>query len=198
MALECELKYLDVNLKEIGRVLHEKGGTTSGPYFESNLVFDYPDRSLKRLGTLLRLREKRGRAVLTVKTLPEKPASSSLKVLEETETEVGDFNCMKKMLVDVGFSVAFGYEKVREKWLFKGCVVCLDRLPFGDYVEIEGEEEAVLACALDLGLDSSKSTTLTYHDLNIEYLSKNGMKPEASFLFSADERRSIQGQLRKD
>ena len=71
MALECELKYLDVNLEELSQRLKNAGGQCLGRYFETNLVFDYPDRSLKESGILLRLREKQGKAVLTVKKPPK-------------------------------------------------------------------------------------------------------------------------------
>ena len=116
MPLECELKYLDVNLEDLSRRLAEAGGERLGRYFESNLVFDYPDRDLKDAGILLRLRKRQGQAVLTVKHPPKGDVPSALKVFEEIETTVGDFSIMKTALEALGFSVAFAYEKVREKW----------------------------------------------------------------------------------
>jgi len=191
MALEMELKYLGANLTELAKRMKSASGETTGPYLETNLVFDYPDRSLKAEGTLLRLREKQGKAVLTMKKLPEKPIPSFLKVFEETESVVGDFHAIKTILEGVGFSVAFGYEKVREKWRFMDCAVCLDRLPFGDFVEIEGAEDAVPNCAKALGLDSNQTTKMTYHALNIEHREKNGLKSNENFLFSDDDRAAI-------
>ena len=143
MALECELKYLDVDLDDLSRRLGDVGGDNLGKYFESNLVFDYSDRSLKDAGILLRLRERQGQAVLTVKHPPKVDVPSSLKVFEEIETNIGDFATMRAALEAVGFSVAFAYEKVREKWKHKECTICLDHLPFGDYVEIEGTDATV-------------------------------------------------------
>ena len=58
MALEMELKYLDADLDALALRLKDEGGTTSGPYFESNMVFDDPERSLKQTETLPRLRER--------------------------------------------------------------------------------------------------------------------------------------------
>ncbi|QGY41360.1 CYTH domain-containing protein [Pseudodesulfovibrio cashew] len=198
MSLECELKYLDANLEALSMRLREAGGDSTGPYLESNLVFDDSERSLKKAGTLLRLREKRGRAVLTVKKLPDEPHPSALKVFEEIETGVDDFDAMRLSLETVGFSVAFGYEKVREKWLFMGCAVCLDRLPFGDFVEIEGSEESVPACAAALGLDDNRTTKSTYHALNIEHRAVNGLEPDENFLFSGAKREEILRQMGKD
>ena len=188
MTLECELKYLDVDLDDLSRRLEKAGGETSGRYFESNLVFDYSDRSLKEAGVLLRLRQKQGKAVLTVKKPPETDVPSALKVFEEIESVVDDFETVKRALEAVGFSVFFAYEKVREKWHFMDCVICLDHLPFGDYVEIEGIEETVPKCAVALGLDSNPTSKLTYHALNIEYRSMQGLEFDESFVFSDEER----------
>ncbi|MBI9080622.1 MAG: class IV adenylate cyclase [Pseudodesulfovibrio sp.] len=190
MVLECELKYLDININELSGRLAEVGAWNMGRYFESNLVFDYPDRSLKGASILLRLRERQGQAVLTVKRPPGVSVSSALKVFEEIETTVGDFSVMQAALEAVGFSVAFAYEKVREKWKYKECTICLDHLPFGDYVEIEGTEETVRVCAEAVGLDACKTSKATYHALNIEHRSVNGLDQNESFVFD-DERRAV-------
>lgn len=88
MGLEYELKYFDVDFGELRTWLSQSGGQCLGRYFESNLVFDYPDRSLKASGILLRLREKQGKAVLTVKKPPKEDVPSALKVFEEIESVV--------------------------------------------------------------------------------------------------------------
>jgi len=191
MVLECELKYLGVNLDDLGSRLAEAGGERLGKYFESNLVFDYPDRSLKSSGVLLRLRKKQGQALLTVKRPTEIDVTSALKVYEEIETVVGDFSTMQAALEAVGFSVAFAYEKVRESWEYKNCKICLDRLPFGDYVEIEGTEETVPACANALGLGSYDISKSTYHDINVENRLENGLDPDENFVFENGQRAAI-------
>ena len=198
MALECELKYLGVNLADVSNKLKSAGGKTSGPYLESNIVFDYADRMLKKSGILLRLRSKKGKAVLTVKKPPEIEMSSSLKVFEEIESQVDDFNAVKRALEVVGFMVAFAYEKVREKWTFMDCSICLDRLPFGEYVEIEGTENTVQVCAEALGLDAVETTKLTYHALNIEHREKNDLEFNENFVFSEQDRALILNEIGKD
>ncbi|QJB57881.1 class IV adenylate cyclase [Pseudodesulfovibrio sp. zrk46] len=198
MVLECELKYLEVNLNDLSERLHNAGGESSGRYFESNIVFDYPDRSLKEAGVLLRLREKKGEAVLTVKKPPETDVPSSLKVFEEIESVVEDFDTVKRALEAVGFRVAFAYEKVREKWRFMDCVICLDHLPYGDFVEIEGTEETVHACAKAIDIGDHPTSKSTYHALNLEYRSANGMEMNESFVFAEEDRRRFKEQFRKD
>lgn len=198
MPLEMELKYLDVDFEALRRRLMEKGGETTGPYLETNLVFDDAGRSLKQKGTLLRLRRRNGEAVLTVKEEPDDPFPSSLKVFQEIESMVGDFDAVKAALEAVGFVVAFAYEKVREKWRFMECQVCLDHLPFGDFVEIEGAEDAIERCAEDLALGAVKTTKSTYHALNMDYRFKKGLGLDENFLFSDEERIKIIHQLGKD
>ncbi|OIQ48771.1 CYTH domain protein [Pseudodesulfovibrio hydrargyri] len=197
MALECELKYLEADLADLADRLRRAGATTSGRYFEANTVFDRPDRSLKRDGILLRLREKQGRAVLTVKRPPEAPAPSALKIFEEIETGVDDGAAMAEALETLGFAPAFRYEKVREKWRHMDCAVCLDRLPFGDFVEIEGDEAQVLACAAWLGLNAACTTKATYHGLNIEYRVEKGLEPDENFVFGSAERAALLDELDK-
>lgn len=198
MGLECELKYLDVDLDGLSRRLDAAGALSTGQYFESNLVFDYPDRSLKEAGILLRLRDKQGKAVLTVKRPPETEGPSALKIFEEIESEVEDFATVRKALEVVGFTVAFAYEKVREKWSFMECAVCLDRLPYGDFVEIEGTEDTVPACAEALGLMGNPTSKETYHALNIEHRRKNGLEHDESFTFTPDRKRAILKEIGKD
>ncbi|WP_319584595.1 class IV adenylate cyclase [uncultured Pseudodesulfovibrio sp.] len=197
MALECELKYLEADLADLAERLGNAGAQTSGRYFEANTVFDRSDRSLKRDGILLRLREKRGEAVLTVKRPPENPEPSALKIFEEIETGVGDAAAMVEALETLGFSPAFRYEKVREKWRYMDCVICLDRLPFGDFVEIEGDEPKVLACASSLDLKASCTTKATYHELNIEYRVAKGLEPDENFVFAPWERAALLDELDK-
>jgi adenylate cyclase class 2 len=197
MTLECELKFLDGDLDALGDRLRGLGAQGIGPYFEANTVFDRPDRSLKEEGVLLRLREKRGEAVLTVKRPPENPVPSALKVFEEIETTVGDAEAMAAALAALGFVPAFRYEKFREKWHHMGCTVCLDRLPFGDFVEIEGAEPDVMACAEALGLDPNLTTKATYHGLNLRYRLEKGLEADENFVFEPVRRDSLAAQLEK-
>jgi adenylate cyclase class 2 len=197
MGLECELKYVGVDLMRLSSRLDQGGGELVGRYFESNLVFDRSDRSLKAAGVLLRLRFRQGQAVLTVKRPPTVALVPTLKVFEEIETPVGDFKVMREALEAIGFSVAFTYEKVREKWRHMGCVVCLDHLPFGDFVEIEGGETSVPACASRLDLDPTRSTTATYHALNLAHREARGLAADENFVFSDDEKAAFEYEIGK-
>ncbi|NDV19761.1 CYTH domain-containing protein [Pseudodesulfovibrio sp. JC047] len=198
MVLECELKFLRVDLESLSLRLQEAGATHLGKYFESNLVFDDAERSLKQHSILLRLRHKQGKAILTVKRPPLVEVPSSLKVFDEIETRVGDFLTMKTALEVIGFKVFFSYEKIREQWRFMDCVICLDLLPFGCFVEIEGTEAAVHACAKAIGLDGHETTTKTYHTLNRIDRQAKGLASDESFVFADEVRARLVAQLEKE
>lgn len=183
MGLEYELKFIGPDLDALRARLAAAGAhRKSEAYFERNLVFDLPGRTLKAAGTLLRLRLKGGEdAVLCVK----RPVKSSglLKAYEEHQTTVGSFEATRELLEGLGYRVALTYEKVREKWVLGEVEACLDTLPFGDFVELEGAEEDVLAAAEKLGLSGLTTSRATYHDLNREHRSQNGLPADESFVF---------------
>ena len=198
MAREIETKFIDPDLDAVRRALGAGGGVRKDRYFERNLVFDTPDRRLREKNVLLRLR-KAGRCVLTLKRPPREMGPDTdgvrLKVWEETETVVLDFEAMREVLFGLGFVLAFAYEKIRETWELAGCKVCLDTLPFGEFVEIEGEPEAIHGCADLLGLAPEASSDLTYHALNREYRRKAGLGEDENFCFPADDPRRNMADL---
>lgn len=182
MAPETEIKFPGADLVDVRRRLQSHGARFCYRHFERNLVFDTPQRSLKEGGILLRLREADG-ALLTLKKPPEAPTRPGFKVFEELETTVADPGSLRAILEALGYSVAFAYEKVREKWRLEDCLVCLDRLPFGDCVELEAEPRAMEACSPLLGLDLEQGSTATYHQLNQEYRKAAGLPPDENFVF---------------
>ncbi|MBU1039938.1 MAG: class IV adenylate cyclase [Proteobacteria bacterium] len=183
MALEIEVKYLNADHADLRQRLSRMGAHGVGRWFEANVVFDDAARSLKAAGTLLRLREKSGRVVLTLKCASAENVSDAVKVCDEHETDVADAASMRQILAGLGLTPALRYEKLREKWLVLGCEVCLDTLPFGDFVEIEGSEEDIATCAKALELQSDRASTATYHDLNRQHRESSGLPPEESFVF---------------
>lgn len=184
MARETELKFPDADLVSVRQRLQSHGAHYCCRHFERNLVFDSPKRSLRRDGILLRLREADG-TLLTLKRPPEGGEKPGFKVFDELETLVQDASVLRGILEALGYGVVFAYEKLREEWRLEDCLVCLDRLPFGDCVELEAEPEAIEACAPLLGLDLGKGSVATYHQLNREYRKTAGLPPDESFVFSA-------------
>lgn len=201
MALEIEIKFLHADHDALRRRLAELAARRLSRYFESNMVFDDAARSLKAQGTLLRLREKPGRHVLTLKRSAADAAaggSALAKVYHEHETEVQDAQATRDILAGLGYAPVLRYEKVREKWAFLGCEVCLDLLPFGQFAEIEGDEEAISSCALALGLPLANASAATYHELNRLHREGAGLPQDESFVFAEDEKRRLLAELGAD
>ena len=182
MALETEIKFLDVDHEALRARLAELGAQPLGRGFESNVVYDDANRSLKACGTLLRLREHNRRHVLTLKTAA-KTSSATAKVYEEAETEVLSVQPMREILAGLGYQPVLRYEKVRETWSLLGCEICLDILPFGDFAEIEGDEDAIAACAMALRLPPNSASKATYHELNRQHREAHGLPEDESFVF---------------
>lgn len=190
MSLEVELKFCDMDHDQLRGVLTDCGARRLDCYFEDNLVFDDEERSLRKRGILLRLRRRQGQAVLTVKhPAREDDKSENVKIREELETIIGDFEAMRAGLGVLGYRHCFAYQKFREKWCIAGCTVCLDLLPFGQFVEIEGVEPG--PCARILGLDPAEASGESYHALNRAFRLVNGLPEDENFVFPDAERQRL-------
>jgi len=183
MPLEIEIKYLNVDHNALRLRLQDLGAQYLGRGFEANVVYDDPARSLKASGTLLRLREKNSRFILTLKRAAQ-TQSSTAKIYEESETEITNAPALREILAGLGYQPALRYEKMREKWSLNGCEICLDTLPFGLFAEIEGDEAGIAACAKALELPQAQASTATYHDLNRQHHEQAGLPPDDSFVFT--------------
>ena len=183
MQREMEAKFAVESLEELRVRLKSMEASPKDCRFERNAVFDTPSRDLKSKGELLRLRQT-DKAVLTWKRPSNQPAPAGVKAMDEVETVVGEFETMRQMLRGLGYEEALWYEKSREQWRLGEALVCLDVLPFGEFVEIEGDPTVIATAADCLGLDMAQAKALTYHDLYREHLARLGLPPQDSFIFS--------------
>lgn len=192
MSQELEAKFALSSCDALRARLSDMGVRIKELRFERNAVFDTPQRSLRAKGELLRLRHC-GRSVLTWKKPVSPPGPAGIKAMEEVQTDVADFEAMRAILLGLGYSEALWYEKCREQWLLEEALVCLDVLPFGDFAEIEGSPQSIAAAAGRLGLDMAGALALTYHDIHQQYLSRMGLPPQDSFVFSAQHKDRLRG-----
>jgi adenylate cyclase class 2 len=131
--------------------------------FERNIVFDTSQKSLKKRGILLRLRQQGARAILTMKTPVQ--GNSFYKVREETEVEISDFASMEKIIRVIGFRVFFIYEKYREVFYALGARIMIDETPIGNFLEIEGNPDRIDTVATRLGFTAADYITDSYYQL---------------------------------
>jgi len=110
---------------------------------------------------LLRLRQDTA-VKITFKGEPPNHIQSEAKVREELETEVSDLDTAVRIFQRLGFSPVQIYEKYRETFQLGGVEIVLDELPYGNFVELEGEEAALKATAVQLNLDWHKRILANY------------------------------------
>jgi adenylate cyclase, class 2 len=164
MAVETEIKFPVADLDDLGRRLEASGFHLETPRsFESNVLYDTPDRKMRARTEILRLRRYAGRWVLTHKRLPDSGSGEDRhKHRIETETEISDGDALAEVFRSLGLVAAFRYEKWRTEWS-DGTGHCLvDETPIGNYAELEGPDEWIDRVSLQLGVDSSEHLTLSY------------------------------------
>jgi adenylate cyclase class 2 len=155
--IEIETKFRVRGLKKIETRLQVMEARLVQPrQFEQNLRFDLPDGSLRKSYRVLRLRQD-GQALLTYKG-PGMEAVDGIRTREEWEVLVSDFVTTQKILESLGYGIQFIYEKYRTTYQLKNAQVMLDEMPFGLFIEIEGNtpsDVSILADHLDLDKDKA-------------------------------------------
>lgn len=163
-SVECELKFKVKGPTDHARLralLRKRGARFEGKYDEENYRFAGPGKSTRQITLRLRVLDGGPRGVLTAKG----PASfvGGVKVREETEVEVKDAHATLDLLTELGFRVAFTYNKKRLMWTLDGMVsVTLDTLDYGWFAELEGPLEVLPEQARSLGLNPAKALKDSY------------------------------------
>ncbi len=164
MPVETEIKFRVDDLAALEEKLGAAGFKLVTPRsFESNVLYDTPDRRLRARTEILRIRNYAGRWTLTHKRLPDgAPGEDRHKHRVETETEIADGDALAEVFRSLGLVAAFRYEKWRTEWAdCEGhCVV--DETPIGNFAELEGDGEWIDRASARLGVDRSSYLTLSY------------------------------------
>jgi predicted adenylyl cyclase CyaB len=144
---------------------------------EDNLVFDFPDRSLRKRRALARVRILDRSVLLTYKG-PDLsgPPTGGMKRRTETEVTVprADADNLIGILQGLGLEQAWRYQKYRTTWTWDAAKIMLDETPIGAWFEIEGEPEVIDRAATALGYGKSDYLAVTYRDLYEQYLHRAG------------------------
>jgi adenylate cyclase class 2 len=164
MAIETEIKFRIDDLAGLSARLKEAGFRLETPReFESNVLYDTPDRTMRARTEILRIRHYCGRWIVTHKRLPDfGPGEDRHKHRIETETEVGDGEVLAGIFESLGLVAAFRYEKWRSEWTDGQGHCVVDETPIGNYAELEGASEWIDRAAARLGVDRSQYMTLSY------------------------------------
>jgi adenylate cyclase class 2 len=179
---ETEAKFYVRDLERIRSFLQRVNARlVQARVLEKNLRFDLPDGSLRAGRRVLRLRYDT-EARLTYKG--ENKNTRGVLSRKEIEFIVGDFEKAKNFLEALGYQQIFYYEKYRTTYELDKILIMLDELPYGNFVELEGETEEmieILSRKLDLNWDATiersysalfadvqKSLNLSFRDLSFD------------------------------
>ena len=186
--MEIEVK---VAVPDVGAVAEQARGLgwelVRPRHFEANVLFDFPERSLSLSGCLLRVRETEAGALLTFKGRVEE--HERYKVRPERETLCDSGPAVRAVLESIGLRPFFRYEKYREEYQGPGALLCLDELPFGHFLELEGDAGAIEATASALGISPDRYLKRSYADLFGEHCRERGI-PFGDIVFPAADAHS--------
>ena len=179
MPIEIEKKYrlTPRQREEILTRLPEIGARRERTDFEVNTL--YAGDSIDTERAVLRLRRVGQGAILTFKE--RLPGSSSIKHQLEDETTVGDAEAMDAILESLGFNPTLIYEKRRDRWQLGETEIVVDELPFGLFMEIEGDELAIKEIEEKLAIKRLKAEIETYPNLTRQHGTNVGGVIEARF-----------------
>ena len=194
-SLEIEVKFYVSNMGKLrDRLLSISAILQKPRTYELNIIFDNPWHGLARQGKLLRLRQDTA-AKVTFKGVSNHQRNSEVRVREEIEVGVGDFEKAEAILKRIGFEEQVRYEKYRETYTLNEIEVVLDELPFGDFVELEGSEVGIRQAAGELDLEWTKRIIdnylalsarlkkrfdLTFHDITFENYARSNIQGAAA------------------
>jgi len=181
MPIETEIKFRVANLAALAEQLQSAGFRLETPRsFESNVLYDTPDRQMRARTEILRIRSYAGRWTLTHKGLPgsgvaprgngrSSPLGQGSNTDEdrhkhrlETETGIVNGEALAEFFLGLGLIAAFRYEKWRTEWTDGEGHCVIDETPIGDYAELEGSSAWIDRTATRIGVDPSQYVTLSY------------------------------------
>lgn len=179
MSIEIEKKYrLDKKrLVLLTQKLNDAGADFVGEVFEENYL--HRGGSIDERGSVLRLRKIGDETILTYKERLR--MESGIKHRVEYETAVSDVESMEKIIQALGFKLNVIYEKHRKIWNFMDVEVVLDELPFGVFMEIEGDVEEIEAAEKALEITDLETEPRGYPRLALKYGKMKGDVAEARF-----------------
>jgi adenylate cyclase class 2 len=200
---EIELKFPIDDLERLQSRLPSLGFQLETPRtFERNTLYDTPDRVLRELKQILRIRNYGDIWTVTHKRRPHPIADAGFdpapryKVRIETETQVDDGAALASLFEQLGYIAVFRYEKYRTEWshtpspIERAMVAAasppsdvplnptfhlvLDETPIGNYAELEGPPAWIDATVSALGIDPATCLTDSYGRLFLSWKQRTG------------------------
>ncbi len=170
---ETEIKLYMPDLAEVRGRLEAAGAVLTAPrVYERNVRYDNRERTMTPHGMVIRLREDT-RVRLTYKD--DGTVENGITSRFEAEVEVSDFAAMETILGKLGYTPYLTYEKYRTTYELDGTEVVLDEMPYGNFVEIEGDREAIGRVINVLGVGEARRYDGSYSTLFERVRTKLGL-----------------------
>lgn len=164
---EVEIKFKITDPRALNATLKRSGfQLQTRRTFESNILYDFPDRRLRKRGELIRVRLYGRQWTLTFKA---KATAGKHKRREEIETSVADGRVLETVLIRLGMTRSFVYEKYRTEWSDGAGHVVIDETPIGLFGEIEGTARWIDKTARTLAIEPADYITRSYGDLFLDW-----------------------------
>jgi adenylate cyclase class 2 len=176
--LEREVKLLFPTSAAAREAILAAGGVPADVRrLQDDSLYDLPDETLRKKGCVVRIRTERrpGRPDTTTLTVKGPVQSSQMKLREEHETRLEHVEALRRAFDALGMRVWFRYQKYREEFSRPGLVVAIDETPVGTYVELEGDEDAILAMTAALGLSPADFIVDSYYRLFMKRRNELGL-----------------------
>ena len=164
--IEKELKLKIKDLSGLIEYLKKHGAVVLNKSKEKTVRLDTSNKDLEKRGVFLRVRAGSKNTI----TLKEKIGDDkNIRTRKETEFEIQDIEAMAYILGKLGFDYSRTMEKYRINLKYKNAKLSIDEMPFGFYLEIEGEENRIEAITKELGYNPEEKILVTYWDILEEY-----------------------------
>lgn len=169
--------------------------TETPRHFEDNWLLDDAAHTLGHKGSILRVRVVNGEGLLTYKEKAGKDAlASQFKVRVEIETPLGAPAQALEIFERLGYRKSFRYQKYRT--VYKTALpsgghlkVMFDETPLGNFVELEGEEEAIAEAVKLLGASEHEYILDSYVALQAAHCRRSGRELQDMVFAEAGEPR---------
>jgi adenylate cyclase class 2 len=157
---ETEVKLYVPHLELIQVRLEQLDAKRVAPrVFERNVRYENAAQTLTPAGIVLRLRQDT-QIHLTYKD--SAIVQDGIVSRFEAEVEVSDFGAMETILAKLGYTPYMVYEKYRTTYELDDAEIVLDELPFGNFVEIEGDANTIERVISRLELEGAKRYVASY------------------------------------
>jgi adenylate cyclase class 2 len=179
-AAEIELKFSVADVRALRAAAADLGFTlVTERTFESNILYDSPDRQLRTRKQILRLRHYGERCTVTHKRQADGgDGDLRYKTRIETESVVEDCDALAEIFAQLGYAPVFRYEKFRTEWEMDAGHLVLDETPIGVWAELEGQPSWIDTMLEKLSIAPELRTTESYGRLFLGWKEETGSPAE--------------------